>query len=68
MFPCDISCSAPNASVSFRGKRIVVRTLAPVSSASDLALASAVTISYIDRMEHTKVRKRELLRRRVCRL
>ncbi len=57
------SASVPTASVSFRGKNIVIRTLIPLPDEEDLDLARDVTISYIDLMEHTDIRRKELLRR-----
>ena len=47
--------------MSFRGRNIVVRSL--VSLPDNFNLAQDVTISYIDLMEHTRIRRSELLRR-----
>ncbi len=58
--PLSLLCSIPNASVSFRGRRIVMRTLVPVVGQLDW---QAVSISYIDLLEHTVKRREELLRR-----
>ncbi len=57
----DHSCS-PNAHVTFEGRNIVIRALTHIQSPSNkVDLAKHVKISYIDVMEHTKVRQRKLL-------
>ena len=57
--------------MTFRGNRIVIRTLVPLGGdnpddhpgGGGLDLARDVSISYIDLMEHTSVRRQDLLRR-----
>ncbi len=56
--------SSPNASVSFRGSGIVVRALTEIpKEGGEVDLANRVSISYIDPMEHSTLRRRELLKR-----